>query len=133
MDINYTKRVFAVQNTLDRIDELSLLNKGWFDGDQGEFLNITSVCNAKYLLTQLILDYPSLPTPYVYPTPEGGLQAEWTIKNTWALEVLFSHSGIISDFEATNIVTGEERKYEIGFAALHTISHNMQYFLSSLS
>lgn len=109
------------------------MDKGWFDSDHGEFINITAVCNAKYLLTQLILDYPSLPAPRVYPTPEGGLQAEWTIKDTWALEVVFSHSGIISNFEATNVVTGENREYEIGFTALHAISRNMPYFLSSLS
>ena len=130
MDTDYTNRVLAVQLTLATIDELSLMAKGWLDGDQGEFINLTSVSNAKYLLTQLILDYPSLPPPRVYPTPEGGLQAEWTIKNTWALEVVFSHSGIISDFEATN-VAGATLTYEIGFAPLHAVSRNMQYFLQS--
>lgn len=133
MDIDYSKKVSEVQYLLARITDLSLMAKGWLGNEEGELIGLEAVTNAKYLLTQLILDYPFLPAPRVYPTPEGGLQAEWTIKNTWALEVLFSHSGIISDFEATNVVTWENREYEIGFTALHAISRNMPYFLSSLS
>lgn len=131
MDIDSTARVLAIQSLLERIEDLSLLKKGWLGGGEGEIPGIAAVSNAQYLLTQLILDYLKLPLPHVFPTPEGGFQAEWTFKNTWAVEVEFHPSGVISDFVATNVVTGEDRNYEIGFAPLHAISRNMQYFLQS--
>ena len=131
MDIDYNQRLLNLHALGDRIIDLALMNEGWLGNGEGKFITLSATSNAKYLLTQLILDYPNLPTPRVYPTPEGGLQAEWTFKNTWAVEVEFHPSGVISDFVATNVVTGEDRNYEIGFAPLHAISRNMQYFLQS--
>jgi len=59
-----------------RLDEFRNLKNGWLD-DKG-------IAPAKdgldWLLEQLTTLYSEeLETPYLYPTPEGGVQAEWTI------------------------------------------------------
>lgn len=58
-----------------RIEELSLLRDGWLDGD--------GVVPSKDRLAQFVQNWSThwpnhLPLPYLYPTPVGGLQAEWS-------------------------------------------------------
>lgn len=49
---------------------------GWYDGD-GAATDPRAVADATRLLTQLVAR--GLPLPWVYPTLEGGIQAEWEI------------------------------------------------------
>jgi hypothetical protein len=60
-----------------RIDELRLLKNGWLDGKgiapAPDGLNWLVGAFARY--------YPDdLPLPYLYPTAEGGVRAEWSVK-----------------------------------------------------
>jgi hypothetical protein len=59
-----------------RLEELASLNTGWLDGDgvrpDGDVLHRAS-CMLADLLTF------EVPRPRVFATPEGGVQAEWTI------------------------------------------------------
>ena len=59
-----------------RLDDLRMLKDGWLDGEgkapEVEFLDwFADRFERKYP--------PEFPLPYVYPTPEGGIQAEWSI------------------------------------------------------
>ena len=59
-----------------RLDDLRTLNDGWLDGEgkapEVEFLD--------WLADRFERGYPAEFTPpYVYPTPGGGIQAEWSI------------------------------------------------------
>lgn len=59
-----------------RLDEIALLKDGWLEG--------TGLTPTKqglaWLSAAFAKHYPDeLPLPYVYPTPEGGLQMEWTL------------------------------------------------------
>lgn len=58
-----------------RLEEFKLLKNGWLEGKgrapKSEHLD--------WLTEALESSYPDdLPSPYLYPTPEGGVQAEWT-------------------------------------------------------
>lgn len=62
-----------------RIDELKLLTDGWLDGaakapDHGE------LDWAQELFETHFPDHLQL--PFIYPTPEGGIQAEWSVGAT---------------------------------------------------
>jgi hypothetical protein len=66
-----------------RLEELAELNPGWLDG-KGLALDRNS-------LQMLARDFencfdPTLPLPYLYPTAEGGVQAEWSI-NQWEISL----------------------------------------------
>lgn len=61
-----------------RLDEFKALKNGWLDGKgvapahkQLDWLSTAFQCN-----------YPDgVPLPYLYPTAEGGVQAEWSLGN----------------------------------------------------
>ncbi|MDF7759044.1 hypothetical protein PU683_05800 [Kosakonia cowanii] len=61
-----------------RIEELSILENGWLDGKglapEREFLKWLSDCFSTAY-------DESLPWPYLFPTPEGGVLAEWDLAN----------------------------------------------------
>lgn len=66
-----------------RLEELAELKSGWLDG-KGLALDLNG-------LQALIRDFdnyfdPALPLPYLYPTAEGGVQAEWAI-NRWEISL----------------------------------------------
>ncbi len=63
---------------LTRLGELAKLKEGWLDGD-GRALDPDRLLR---LGTAFRLFYPnSLPLPYLYPTAEGGIQAEWSLNS----------------------------------------------------
>jgi len=75
-----------------RLDEFRNLKNGWLDGK--------GIAPEKdgldWLFRQFETMYPEeLETPYLYPTPEGGIQAEWSINSQEiTLEVdLADHKG----------------------------------------
>lgn len=60
-----------------RLEELAQLKAGWLDGNLGLPLDANGL---GWLETQFLRYYPDeLPLPYLYPTAEGQLQAEWTL------------------------------------------------------
>ncbi len=62
-----------------RLDEFSAIRNGWLDGKKGFAPNAKGLtwladCFKSY--------YPDdLPAPYLYPTAEGGVQAEWSVNS----------------------------------------------------
>ncbi len=79
MDVNY------------RLDEFRSLRDGWFEGEG----RAPSREGLDWLATQFEQRYPAdLPLPFLYPTPEGGVRAEWSEgPNAVVLEAdLDSHS-----------------------------------------
>lgn len=66
-----------------RLEELAELNPGWLDG-KGLALDRKGL----QALTRDFDNYfdPALPLPYLYPTAEGGVQAEWSI-NQWEISL----------------------------------------------
>lgn len=91
----------------ERLDELNKLNDGWLDGEglapNHEGLDWLSNCFNRC--------FPDdLPLPYIYPTAEGGIQAEWPLPPYDAsLEIsLMTHQG---EWHCLNLNTCEEETY----------------------
>ncbi len=59
-----------------RLEEIGLLNKGWYDGE-GVGFN-TSELNRFHVLFENHFA-TDLPLPNIFPTPEGQIQLEWSI------------------------------------------------------
>ena len=68
-----------------RLDELRRLEDGWLDGDG----KAPGSDELEWLAAGFDRHYPDdLPLPHLYPTPEGGVQAEWSLsENEISLEV----------------------------------------------
>ena len=58
-----------------RIDELLVLKEGWLDGSG----TAPSKAGLEWLRKELTDQWPDdIALPYLYPTPEGGIRAEWS-------------------------------------------------------
>ncbi len=63
----------------NRLDKLRSLKDGWLDG-RGKAPDAKGL---DWLANEFENQYPDeLPLPYLYPTAEGGVQAEWTLSKT---------------------------------------------------
>lgn len=60
----------------DRLDELASLEPGWLDGE-GVRPDAVVINRARRILADLMSF--EVPRPRVFPTPDGGVQAEWTV------------------------------------------------------
>lgn len=90
-----------------RLAEIALLEDGWCNGKGVAPLKT----NLEWLSRAFASNYPDeLPLPYVYPTPEGGIQMEWTFGTTEvSLEIdLTAHSG---HWHALDLSTGKEASH----------------------
>ena len=58
-----------------RLDEFRALEDGWYDG----YGSAPSTQGLDWLGQQAARNLGGAPAPYIYPTPEGGVQFEWDI------------------------------------------------------
>ncbi len=75
-----------------RLDEFRDMKDGWLEGEGVA----PSLEGLDWLAAGFDRHFPDdLPLPYLYPTPEGGVQAEWSLsENEISLEVdLVTHHG----------------------------------------
>lgn len=57
------------------IDDIKLLRPGWLDGEG----DVASPADLDRLIRWFAIHLTAdAPLPHLYPTPEGGVQAEWT-------------------------------------------------------
>ncbi|HEY5173183.1 MAG TPA: hypothetical protein VIK54_15780 [Acidimicrobiia bacterium] len=88
------------QRALDRLDESATLPAGWLDGE-GEVVAPTAIDDARDLFLRLAES--NCPQLRVFPTPEGGVQVEWT-NGLCDIVVTFSENGPCA--LAVNTATG---------------------------
>lgn len=74
----------AVTPVSEQLAQLRTLSPGWLDG-QGMPPSAESLAWTTEILGKLPSD-GSIPRPYLYPTPEGSIQAEWDI-GPWSVTV----------------------------------------------
>jgi len=81
-----------------RVDQLAELQDGWLDGK-----GIAPEKNKLFRLASLFDAYfdEDLPLPYLYPTPEGAVQAEWTL-GSWEATLEIDLSRFDGAFHALN-------------------------------
>ncbi|HUZ25445.1 MAG TPA: hypothetical protein VMV07_16945 [Streptosporangiaceae bacterium] len=65
----------GIAAVLSRLDDMAILSAGWLDGG-GEKVTGEALERAREMLPELLRR--DIPRPRIYPTPEGGLQAEWS-------------------------------------------------------
>lgn len=107
-----------------RLEELAQLRDGWLDGkgvapDRAALVRLAQAFDEQY--------EPDLPLPYLYPTAEGGVQAEWTL-GQWEASLEITLPGLSAQFQALHLATGETRDLELslvdddgtGWTALNT-------------
>ena len=83
-----TEKVLHPLDVPARLDEFRALRDGWADGMQyaGDWGNgygkAPSHAGLDWLAAAFTRHYPQdAPLPYTYPTPEGGVQMEWSVGN----------------------------------------------------
>lgn len=111
VDELWTERAVQVR---DRMDELLGLTKGWLDGS-GEPLDPLHAERVRDVLAA-VASVGSIEAPRIFPTPEGGIEAEWTI-GSWEVAVAFVLSGAV-EVSAVNLKTDDEADHEFTLDAL---------------
>lgn len=86
-----------------RLSELAALQDGWLDGagiaPKVEQLRRLTSAFDQYFPSDLLL-------PHLYPTAEGGLQAEWSIGN-WEVSLEVNLVSMTAEYQAYNSHTGQ--------------------------
>ena len=94
-----------------RLDELRLLKDGWLDGE-GKAVDATLLSFLEKDLDKYISD--ETPSPFLYPTIEGGVQIEWSLRGyEITLEVEPGYYGYL---HALHVETGREVERELNFS-----------------
>jgi hypothetical protein len=84
-----------------RLTELSLLQDGWLNGE-GCVLSRDGLLRLGKSFDALF--DAGLPLPFLYPTPEGEVQAEWSV-NDWAVTVEVDLATLQGEYQALNLKT----------------------------
>jgi hypothetical protein len=96
-----------------RLEELALLQDGWLDG-KGRALDRASLIRLAQAFDEGFR--PDLPLPYLYPTPEGGVQAEWTL-GLWEVSLEIALPNWVAEYQAVHTISGETREQALLLAA----------------
>lgn len=97
------------RDVTNRLEELADLRDGWLDG-RGRAPDPE---HLRWLARSFDSRFdPALPLPYLYPTAEGGIQAEWTLENWEASLEIDLHSKSAA-WQAFNLVTQECREQDL--------------------
>lgn len=96
-----------------RLEELAELNDGWLDGKG----RAPDPSRLAWLATSFDALYDSaLPLPYLYPTAEGGIQAEWTLRG-WEISLEIDLLQMTADYQALNLVSNDCRETRLNLSA----------------
>lgn len=95
-----------------RLEALAQLRDGWLDGvgqapERGALLRLAQAFDEHFT--------PDLPLPYLYPTAEGGVQAEWTL-GAWEVSLEIALPAMAAQYQALNLKTGESHELDLNLA-----------------
>ena len=92
-----------------RLEALAALRDGWLDG-KGLAPNHTGM---DWLATTFEDNFDtSLVLPYLYPTPEGGIQAEWSL-GAWEISLEINLVTHKAEYQAANIQSDAVTELEL--------------------
>jgi len=95
----------------DRLEALGELDDGWLNG-VGRAPDRAALCR---LADAFERHYDrGLPAPWLYPTAEGGVQAEWTL-GQWDISLDISLPALSADYQALNLSTEEQHDVCVGY------------------
>ncbi|MFZ1639933.1 MAG: hypothetical protein WAV07_00555 [Candidatus Contendobacter sp.] len=95
-----------------RLETLAQLENSWLDGkgrapDKAQLAWLSTAFDTLY--------DPTLPLPYLYPTAEGGIQAEWSLGD-WEVSLEIDLAGQIAEWQALNLKTQACREQSLHLA-----------------
>lgn len=89
----------------DRLDEIATAAEGWFE-EGNPAPSIVAVEAMRQFIT-LIIQEEGMTAPYLYPTPDGGVAAEWT-EGDWEASANIEIDGDSIEFHAINALSLKE-------------------------
>jgi hypothetical protein len=93
------------QSFEDRLDEIAQTPSGWYsEGNPAP--NSNAIAKMRNFV-KLVTDEASVPVPYIYPLPNGGITAEWTIGD-WQVSANVDVSNFAIELHALNVDTDQE-------------------------
>ncbi|RKH13793.1 hypothetical protein D7X74_21335 [Corallococcus sp. CA047B] len=104
-----------VADVESQLREFEELKQGWLDGEEGEVPSKDGLAWLRGILLTLMASY-GVPSPYLYPTPEGGVQAEWTFK-PWEVSAEFNLVEKTAYLHAVKAKTHQTEARDVGFGA----------------
>lgn len=107
----------------ERIDSFNSIADGWCEGS-GIAPTPIALERARDVLGRLLADYLDIGKPTVFPTPEGGVQVEWSF-GKWQAEAVFDSIGALTA-EATDIETQEayeSGELQVTWESAHALAH----------
>ena len=95
-----------------RLEELAALKDRWLDG-KGVALDRTGLRALSEAFEENFAS--DLPLPYLYPTPEGGVLAEWTLE-PWAVSLEIEIPSQTAQYQAANLSSDESTDLELNLS-----------------
>ena len=93
-----------------RLDEIGRTAEGWYSpGNPAPFPD--AIARMRLLISIVISDI-GVPSPYIYPLPDGGVTAEWS-RGSWEISATIETANLILELHALNVETDSEIMYEI--------------------
>ncbi len=94
----------ATQPFHERLEEISSTPEGWYDGENPAPTGASIAAMRDFL--EMVCMLP-IPMPYLYPTPEGGIVAEWSV-GSWEASAEIDLDGSVLTLNAVNADSLEE-------------------------
>ncbi len=117
--------VMAGPTPLDeRIAEIARLQEGWFEPGSPR-LDPDGLAKFGSLMNR-ILSEGGVPAPYIYPTPEGGAQAEWSFPH-WEVSATASLASGALHLHATHLETDRSRDIETTLDADNAVDAFLEF------
>ena len=111
-----SKTALVLEQIDRRLAELAKLNDGWFDGKGKAF----SASRLQQLGTLFRDNYTLEIVPYLYPTPDNTIQAEWDIRE-WRVSLEIDMETFNGEYYSLNMRTDAEHSHEF------TLEHPEQW------
>jgi hypothetical protein len=103
-------------DVLERIEEISKLDDGWYNGEGKSLSKEGLEWFAKSFEDNFSL---SLKLPYLYPTIQGGIQAEWC-SNKFEISLQIDLTERIGDLHLLDLTTDDDSFHRFDFSKINT-------------
>jgi hypothetical protein len=100
-----------------RIAEIASYPPGWLDGEGLELHDAPWVTHA----LKALIRWCDLPLPHLYPTPEGGAQAEWSLGGCLEVSVTLSPQAREAEAQIVDVQIPDDGDAERDWATLRRV------------
>lgn len=107
------------QSFEQRLDEIALVPAGWYS--ENNLAPNTHAIATMRAFVLLITNEAGALCPYLYPTPDGGVTAEWT-RDDWQISASIESPELTIELHALNVATGREEEQSIAPDAVDTLA-----------